>query len=501
MFTTRFNTALYISILIAVFLFIGINKTLSLRPQSVHQWAQCDRASVALNFGEDTYNIFKPRVHNIGNGSGITGMEFPIINYTVGILYRGFGHLEWIYRFIMMLTISSGLIAAFAIAHQLIKNFIFAASAVLLMYLSPVLVFYTPNFIPDTASLGFIFVAWFYYFKYRNNSRKKYLLLLVLFALLSSLIKITSLISVITMLLISFIEILAPMHFDKIKSGRNTKVIYSLFFILLATASWYLYSNWLNTKYGSSMFLMRSAMPSSMTEFVGDIKYIHSFWWTQYYTKTSFYLFLSTAIFILGFIQYANRLYLYITAFLWIGTACFIVLMLSQFRDHDYYIITLLPVVFFQLLTFYDIINNLLKKEHKIIRFFISIFIIILVGHNVIFCKSTYQDRYQPDSWMKSPIIFNKYFEIGDYCKQLGITRTDMTVSAYDWSNNVSLYLMDLKGIRITTEEGPAGILKAIKQGADYLIINDKSVLSDENIIPYLTNKLGEKNGILIYKL
>ena len=60
---------------------------------------------------------------------------------------------------------------------------------------------------------------------------------------------------------------------------------------------------------------------------------------------------------------------------------------------------------------------------------------------------------------------------------------------------------MDLKGIRISPEAGPDGVIKAINNGAEYIILNDQSLLLDKRIAPYLNNKIGEKNGILIYKL
>ena len=97
--------------LLFVYLGVGQQNIIPLRPQSVHQWAQCDRASVALNYYQDDMNLFLPRVHNLDNGSGITGLEFPFVNYSVAILYKFFGYHEWMYRALMLLIFSFGMIS------------------------------------------------------------------------------------------------------------------------------------------------------------------------------------------------------------------------------------------------------------------------------------------------------------------------------------------------------------------------------------------------------
>lgn len=45
-------------ILITVFYLIGIFNAVNRRPESVHVWAMCDRASIARNYAEDSMNFF-----------------------------------------------------------------------------------------------------------------------------------------------------------------------------------------------------------------------------------------------------------------------------------------------------------------------------------------------------------------------------------------------------------------------------------------------------------
>ena len=53
-------------------------------------WAMCDRGSIARNYAQEEMNLFLPRVHETKEGDGITGLEFPIMNYGAAVLYKIF---------------------------------------------------------------------------------------------------------------------------------------------------------------------------------------------------------------------------------------------------------------------------------------------------------------------------------------------------------------------------------------------------------------------------
>ena len=57
---------------------------------SFHSWRQSDTASTARNFYKESGNIFYPRIDIRGDKTGITGMEFPLYQYVVSLLYRIF---------------------------------------------------------------------------------------------------------------------------------------------------------------------------------------------------------------------------------------------------------------------------------------------------------------------------------------------------------------------------------------------------------------------------
>ena len=57
---------------------------------SFHSWRQSDTASTARNFYKESGNIFYPRIDMREDKMGITGMEFPLYQYVISLLYRLF---------------------------------------------------------------------------------------------------------------------------------------------------------------------------------------------------------------------------------------------------------------------------------------------------------------------------------------------------------------------------------------------------------------------------
>ena len=57
-----------------------------------HPWRQADGLMIARNFYETDSNIFYPRVDTAGDKTGITGSEFPILNYLIYLVSLVFSY-------------------------------------------------------------------------------------------------------------------------------------------------------------------------------------------------------------------------------------------------------------------------------------------------------------------------------------------------------------------------------------------------------------------------
>ena len=60
---------------------------LDLPPSGIHLWRQTQTLSVARNFSEEGMNPFYPRIDSRGCGDGVTGMEFPLVNIVIAMVY------------------------------------------------------------------------------------------------------------------------------------------------------------------------------------------------------------------------------------------------------------------------------------------------------------------------------------------------------------------------------------------------------------------------------
>ena len=93
--------------------------------------------------------------------------------------------------------------------------------------------------------------------------------------------------------------------------------------------------------------------------------------------------------------------------------------------------------------------------------------------------------------------------EIQPVLKEWGIQKNDKVISVPDFTINGSLYFMNMKGY---TDFGndftkAEAFYNRMDQGAKYLIVNDSTILKNEVIQPFITNKLGEYKNISVYDL
>lgn len=493
-------TKFILLIFVLVALYLQFPKYLEFRPIADHTWAQCDRASVARNYAQESMNFFLPRVHYTAGKTGISGLEFPIINYSAAIMYKAFGFHERYYRLIMLLLVFSGLFALIKLTNLFINNIFLSIIVCLSWYLSPVLVCYTPNFIPDAGSLGLILVAWYAYFKTTKSNEAKFHILFFLTGALACLIKLTSLISVISILSVSTLNLLLP---EKNKFYRNN---ISLWYILYCTAIigftylWYTYATYLNEKYESWIFLMKSNPPQSYHELIFNFKYIWNRFYKIYFSPGFYILFILSVVVTIIKIKKANPLLLIILIHLYLGSFAFLVLMNRQFIYHEYYFISLLPVFFFQLLIAVEILRKIepgfINKWQIITLLFAAITVSNAISARK-FIKGRFSESGADNSGTDSYLV---YHGIEPYLRKLGIKPEQEVLSYFDQSPNVTLYLMNQKGWSIPLGKNESSHQAILNIKADYIIFNER--YSSETTLPdYIKKmKIGQYKTISIYK-
>ena len=493
-----FRCFVFLLLLLGVCMLIGYQNILFYRPQSIHQWAQCDRASVAFNYYMNGFHFFTPQVHNISNGTGITGLEFPIINYLAAIGYAIFGFHEYIYRGIVFVCLLTGLINAFRLANMLLSNSIVAALPVYLLFASPVLAYYGITFMADPASLGFALSGWYYFFRWLENKKSSMLIATIIFCSLASMIKISSLINPMAMAAFVFLNV-----DEKSVTIIKNRIVNALPFliILLPVLAWYFYASWLNKTYESKVFMLEMRPVGSWEEFSSIWKEIQQTWFWRFYPKIYFIALFIATVTLVFLPQKINRPLLTITLLLYAGSLSFFLLMFTQFRVHDYYIIPLMPAFFFHWLL---IIKQFSLMENVQLKKLSAALLLALVCFVTAEAKDHLRTAHTKTSWKYSSPVYDRYFFLEPELRKLNIRPDDPVVSICDLSFNVSLYLMNQQGFTVGPRTPQKDIIKELKNPIyKYAILNNFNPSRFDSVMDSLNlgKKILEWNDLTIYQL
>jgi 4-amino-4-deoxy-L-arabinose transferase-like glycosyltransferase len=226
-----------------------------------HHWRQTTVTMAARNFLEDSSNILLPRIDFAGEKTGITGMEFPLLNYLIYLLSLVFGYAHWYGRLINLAVTSVGLYFFWRLLVKYRSPY-FAFNATILLLFS-IWFTYARKIMPDTFSMSFVIMAMYYASNYfENNGQKKALILYGFFALLGMLSKLPSGYCLV---------LLFPLF---VAADKRTKVWFagvSLFCVVPVVVYYFYWVPYITTHYGFYHFFMGKSMVQGFREIMFDL--------------------------------------------------------------------------------------------------------------------------------------------------------------------------------------------------------------------------------------
>lgn len=496
-------TFLFLMFIHSFYWYVGIYKYIEKRPCAIHSSAMCQRASVALNYYENDMDFFKPMVQKDAVGDGITGLEFPIVYYSGAIMYKLFGFHEIYLRIISLLIVTLGLVFFNLLVIRFIKNYILSIAIVCAVICSPVLLYYSPSFMPDAPSFALVMSSWFFFFKYLKSNQTKHLNWFLFFATMAALIK--------SIALIGFVAIICLLILDYLKFYRNKqqvyifqnrkKILYRVIAGIVIVFAWYYYASWLSTAYHYETFSLSPVIVSDMETAKKVLEVVQNLWVFQYYPyETYVFLCAIMLILIVGY-KLVNRFLFSITLLYVLGCSCYIYLFFNQFMWHDYYIIAVLPCVFFLFLTFTDLINTISEKYFSITKLVFFIVLFFNVKECLVWTNKIYGERYS-DYTINFFGNYRPYEDLEPKLRSLGIKRTDKALFAFDISFCNELYLSNQLGYSFDTTITKPDLENLMNNSKfKYLVLNDsikfkkfyEKDLSDKVISTY--------RSLIIYKI
>lgn len=346
-----------------------------------HNWRQTTVTMVARNFYEIEPNILYPRIDIAGEKSGITGMEFPVLNYIIYLVSKVFGYTHWYGRLINLVVSSFGLWFFFLLTRRYFGEKVGLYATLILGF--SVWFQFSRKIMPDTFSMSLILASIYYGVRYlENKSRGLNMLNLVVYFLTMSL-------AVLSKLPSGYILVVFGVFILDRKIALYRKFWFGLVSVVGLIPVYYWYYEWvpyLVETYGFWHFFMGKSMYEGLAEIMTHIPETLSRFYETAMQFTGFGMFLLGLIWA---IKYKNWSLLYIVIVCLLGFSVIILKAGFTFYHHSYYIIPFVPIM--ALVAGFAISKI---KNSKLL-------VVILLAIGVEGIASQYQDFFIPEKKLR----------------------------------------------------------------------------------------------------
>lgn len=516
---------IYVFLIISTGLFylMGYQEVATKGPFSRHSYRQSDSYAFALNYYYENNRFLEPSVLCVIEDKGGKAVsEFPGLYYITAKIWKLTGVNPLILRLIDLIILFIGLFYLYKLSYEILNDHFWSILVSLLMFSSPLLGYYSFNFIPNIPALGFALIATYYYYKYHTSSKVHFLILSTILFSLGALLKISS--------LFAFLAINAVSFFQNIRHRKqNAKALLlqlgSVIILFIGVFSWYAFAKDYNSKNLDGLF-RQDIIPiwnlsSEHIQRIKDSAYTN----TIIYFLNPFALIALAGLFITStvFWKKTNTTLLLITLILFCGISMFILLFFEGMDAHEYFLVDITVIIPAITITFLTTVKGIsLKLFNSRITKSLAFFLLLLsLNYNVVMTRAHYNphdkmvtqniplpnrvQEYWNYVYWDWEVHRGKYEGIVPYIRSLGINFDDKVISIPDESPNITLTLLHQKGFTDyhywNNYQGAKRTERKIELGAKYMIVQGDENLLRDDVAPFIGNQIGEYNGIKIYRL
>ncbi len=491
------NYWLFVCLLILVALFYDYPTHFFDLPKGNHTWRQTDCTSLALNYYQYGMNPLNPRVHHVlaggadGGGNGVA--EFPILYYLTAILYKLFGVHEGIFRLLNFSIFCGGLLALFLLIRDYAKNIYLAFALPLLVLSSPVIGFYSFNFLSDPSALGFSLIGIYNFFRFYQGGKKRAFYVAMACFLMGGLLKITALIPFVALAGLFGLEFLGILKLKKDEKlfPNKWKALIPFLLVFLGVGFWYYTAIQYNEIHQTNYFSTRTWPYWSLDKPTQNYVWRRTFrfWYPQFFLPAIHWFFVLSIVGVLLTPKKHTKLEYGVVALSSIGVVAFFFMWAYAFIDHEYYMINLVYAPILAVVIFFKYLTVIRPKIFLHWGFGAALFALLTWG---IFNTKTYiKTAYSPERYTIPAAYYDP--ELKDFLKEHDIKSPNLAISTPDGSPNSTLYILNLKGwtdlYNFSLDSSNATALA--NWGTKYLIINDTTALKKWELQPYLKYPIG----------
>lgn len=298
-----------------------------------HAWRQCLTNMIARNMVEVDANPLYPRVDTGGDGTGIMGTEFPLLNMIIALSSWFFGSAHWYGRLVVLLVSSVGMIYFHRLCRILFdRRIAFCATLILL----PSVWFeFSRKIMPDTFSVSFVIIALYHATRFLRCGGWTSLLWYGLLLCAGGLSKMPA--------LCLGAALIVPVIIDRQWTSRSASLVFVSVIVLAIVGAWYFYwVPYLVDAYHNQLYFPRD-IPRGL----------HELWARSGLTAEMFYFhafrsFLGFGAFLFGlFILFKHQPRSWRYGFLAIAVVFtfFMIKAGDVFCTHGYYMIPFVPAM------------------------------------------------------------------------------------------------------------------------------------------------------------
>jgi len=518
---------IFLALLVIMFFLYRYPYSIQKGPYSIHMWRQACDLSWTKSYLEEGFHFFKPTIHwTTTSHEDQAAQQFPIINYLVALLWGIFGQHEFIFRLFNLLIVYLGLFYLFKFTFNIVKDSFWSLYVSLLLFTSPILVFYANNFPPNAPSFGLVLIGLYHYWKFVQTRKQKFLYISLFIYLMAGLIKATALLSYTAIVGIHLVSQISYFR-HRLKIPKIGKLIHLLPMIGVY-AIFYLWVIWVrdyNHQHISGLYTT-GFRPIWDTENIYEVLYygtqLYTFMYPAFFNRVAVVIIVTLLAWLIINFRKSDRFLVSFTCINFIGVIAYLLLFIKGFTVHDYYLTNVLIIIPLILVSFLHYLksNQISLFNSKAFRGLAIAGMVLVIYNTMVIQRLRYDtndtfvkhtillDDQQKKYWKYIQDKYKNRFEaletITPYLRELGIKRTDHVISVPDGSPNITLYMMDQKGCSefgLFDKKGNDRIEEFYKAGTRYLIVNDPAYLNNSFLNRYTDNKIGEYKNVQIFKL
>jgi hypothetical protein len=407
-------------------------------PAGLHAWRQTDCASLAYLYAEEDRSFFDPAIHSQTSDFLETGdcapSEAPILFYWVGKCYQWFGVNEAYFRLTTLALFIIALLSLFAQLFNLQKQFFESALPILFWISSPILLYYSNNFLSNMSGLSMAAIAFGFGYSYIQTQRSKHLALACVFFAIAGLFKVTALLGLMAFLLAFVVDALLSK-----KSIFNRKLLW-IMLAFVPTAAWIFYAKWYNAAHLCHYFSTQT-FPIWELDLHGiqyHLELIAERWKGQFYPTASLVVLATSIVLIFVRIKRINRLFLLWLLFASLGTLAYLAMQFQVLFAHDYYFTNLFILPLMLMVEPFKTLSNI---SNKWLKLGVGIALFVCLGFAINDSKSQAEKRFLKFE----DVTRERLMKLEPWLTRVGVKPSDKVVFATDESN-VSLYYIKRKG-------------------------------------------------------